>query len=197
MLVGLAIGGVVTAVKMMPERMSRILAFTDLEHYRNGDGLQQWLAQRALGTGGEWGVGIGHSIEKRAGGIPYANSDFIFPIIGEELGMWLSLAVIFCYILVCISGIVIAMHAPTRFGRLLAFGIATMISLQAILHIGVCLALLPNKGTALPFVSAGGTNLVMLLGCVGILANIYRQARHLAPEAEPILSSKGKLTPAL
>jgi cell division protein FtsW len=178
---------IAAAAWQMPERMGRIIAFLDLEKYRNGDGLQQWLSLRAFGVGGDTGVGIGQSVEKRLGGIPYPNSDFIFPIIGEELGLWVCLATLACYLAICISGTLIALSAPDRFSKLLAFGIVSLITAQSLLHVGVCLAVLPNKGMSLPFVSAGGSNLMLLCLAVGILVNIYRQAKHPEPEVDALL----------
>src|SRR6202040_2391770 len=104
-------------------------------------------------------------------------SDFIFPIIGEELGLRFSLLVVFLFVVVIVCGIVIALHAKDRFGLLTATGVVSLLALQAAVNIGVTTSLLPNKGLPLPFISYGGSNLAACLFGVGILLNIYRQAK--------------------
>ena len=115
--------------------------------------------------------------------LPYAHTDFIFPMVGEELGLRVSLLVVFLFVLIIICGMTIALHAKDRFGLLLASGIVSLIALQAAINIGVATSLLPNKGLPLPFVSYGGSNLVVALFAVGLLLNIYRQG-VLEPGAE-------------
>jgi cell division protein FtsW len=107
--------------------------------------------------------------------LPFAHTDFIFPVVGEELGLRITLAVVFTYIVFILCGAIIAMRARDRFGMLLGFGIVVMIALQAAVNIGVTTAVLPNKGLPLPFISYGGSNLVFCLLGVGVLINIYRQ----------------------
>ncbi|MEO8352506.1 MAG: FtsW/RodA/SpoVE family cell cycle protein, partial [Chthoniobacteraceae bacterium] len=139
-----------------------------------GAGLQQWRAQIAFITGGENGLGLGNGRQKM-GYLPEAHTDFIFSMIGEELGLRFTLAIVLCYIVIILCGVLIAMNARDRFGMLLGFGIVVIIGLQAVVNIGVNVSLLPNKGMPLPFVSYGGSNLLFCLLCVGILINIYRQ----------------------
>ena len=155
-------------------RSERILAFLDLEKYKDGAGLQQFQGLIAFGSGGVEGLGLGNGRQKMLY-LPFAHTDFIFPMIGEELGLRFTLLVVFCYIIIIVCGTVISMQARDRFGMLLGFGIATIIALQAAVNIGVTTALLPNKGLPLPFISYGGSNLVFSLLCIGILINIYRQ----------------------
>ena len=107
--------------------------------------------------------------------LPYAHTDFIFPIVGEELGLRFSLVVVFLFVLIIICGMTIALHARDRCGLLLASGVVSLIGFQAAINIGVVTSLLPNKGLPLPFVSYGGSNLVVALFAVGLLLNIYRQ----------------------
>ena len=107
--------------------------------------------------------------------LPFAHTDFIFPVVGEELGLRWTLAVVATYLLFILCGAAIAMRARDRFGMLLGFGITVLIALQAAVNIGVTTGMLPNKGMPLPFISYGGTNLVFCLIGVGILINIYRQ----------------------
>ena len=111
--------------------------------------------------------------------LPYAHTDFIFPMIGEELGLRFTLLVVFCFLLMLLAGALIAMNAKDRFGMLLGFGITIVIALQAAINIGVTTSLLPNKGMPLPFISYGGSNLAVNMLLVGILLNIHRQGRRL------------------
>lgn len=158
----------------IPERLGRLMAFRDLEKYRLGAGLQQYQALIAFGSGGAEGLGLGNSRQKLAY-LPEAHTDFIFPVVGEELGLRITLLVVVCYLVIVLCGVLIAMNSRDRFGMLLGFGIVVLIALQASVNIGVTTALLPNKGLPLPFVSYGGSNLALCLLNIGILLNIYRQ----------------------
>jgi cell division protein FtsW len=156
------------------ERLGRMMAFRDLEKYKLGAGLQQYQALIAFGSGGAEGLGLGNSRQKLAY-LPEAHTDFIFPVVGEELGLRVTLLVVLCYLVIVLCGVLIAMNSRDRFGMLLGFGIVVLIALQAAVNIGVTTALLPNKGLPLPFVSYGGSNLALCLLNIGILLNIYRQ----------------------
>lgn len=169
-----ALGGMYYLATHIGERMGRLLAFLDLERYKSGAGLQQWQALIAFGSGGVEGLGLGNGRQKMAY-LPYAHTDFIFPMIGEELGLRFTLLIVFCFIVIILCGSIIALRARDRFGLLLGFGLVMLIALQAAVNIGVTTALLPNKGLPLPFISYGGSNLAFCLLCVGILINIYRQ----------------------
>jgi len=158
----------------MKERLGRMLAFMDLEKYKETYGLQQWQALIAFGSGGIQGRGLGNGVEKFSY-LPFAHTDFIFPMVGEELGLCATLGVVFCYVVIIVFGTVIAIQARDRFGMLLGMGVVVMLALQAALNIGVTTSLLPNKGLPLPFISYGGSNLVFCLLGVGILINIYKQ----------------------
>jgi len=158
----------------MKDRLGRMLAFMDLERYKETFGLQQWQALIAFGSGGVHGLGLGNGVEKFSY-LPFAHTDFIFPMIGEELGLCFTLGVVFCYLVIILFGTIIAVQARDRFGMLFGFGVVVMLALQAALNIGVTTSLLPNKGLPLPFISYGGSNLVFCLLGVGILINIYRQ----------------------
>lgn len=158
----------------IPERMGRLMAFRDLEKYKLGAGLQQYQALIAFGSGGAEGLGLGNSRQKLAY-LPEAHTDFIFPVVGEELGLRITLLVVACYLVVVLCGVLISMNSRDRFGMLLGFGLVLVIALQAAVNIGVTTALLPNKGLPLPFVSYGGSNLAFCLFCVGVIINIYRK----------------------
>ncbi len=156
-----------------PVRMRRMLAFTDLAKYKAGPGYQVWQAMLAFGSGGINGLGLGNSRQKMFY-LPEAHTDFIFPIVGEELGLIGVLAVLACFMVLVGCGIIISLRAPDLFGQYLGFGITTMIGLQTLINIGVVTAWLPTKGLALPFLSYGGSNVMMNLVAIGVLLSIYR-----------------------
>jgi cell division protein FtsW len=137
--------------------------------------MQTWQSMAAFGSGGLQGVGLGEGRQK-LGFVPENHTDFILSVIGEELGLAATLSVIAAYLVILICGVYIAWHAAETFGMLLASGITFLIGLQALINMGVVTGALPNKGIALPFLSYGGSNLVIMLGCVGLLIGIGRQA---------------------
>jgi cell division protein FtsW len=177
------------------ERMGRLLAFTDLERYKETAGMQQAQALIAWGSGGIEGLGLGNGRQKMLY-LPYAHTDFIFPMIGEELGLRISLLVVFLFVVMIICGIMIALHAKDRFGLLAATGVVALIAWQAIVNIGVTTSLLPNKGLPLPFVSYGGSNLVACLFGIGLLLNIYRQG-NLEPANKKRIALQSRITPRI
>lgn len=167
------VGLVSSAILAMPERMGRFLAFLHPEKYP-ADAYQTQQGLIALGTGGLTGLGLGNGRQKLLY-LPFAHTDFIFPVIGEELGLVGTLGVILMYILFILGGVSIAVKARDRGGMLLGMGMVTIIATQAAVNLGVTTELLPNKGLPLPFISYGGSNLVFCMACVGVLVNIYRQ----------------------
>jgi cell division protein FtsW len=189
------LGGSVITIGATHSRMERLMAFTDLERYKEDAGLQQMQALIAWGSGGMDGLGLGNGRQKMLY-LPYAHTDFIFPMIGEELGLRVSLLVVFLFIVVVVCGIVIALHAKDRFGLLTAVGVICLLALQAAVNIGVTTSLLPNKGLPLPFISYGGSNLVTCLFCVGLLLNIYRQA-VLEPANKRRTALQARITPRI
>jgi cell division protein FtsW len=197
MLLGLlaVIGSSVIFVGATRARMDRLVAFTDLERYKEDAGLQQMQALIAWGSGGMDGLGLGNGRQKMLY-LPYAHTDFIFPMIGEELGLRISLLVVFLFVVVIVCGIVIALHAKDRFGLLTATGVISLIALQAAVNIGVTTSLLPNKGLPLPFISYGGSNLAACLFGVGLLLNIYRQA-ILEPSNKKRTALQVRITPRI
>ena len=156
-------------------RTGRILAWLNPELTKDGIGYQPWEAMIAFGSGGLWGVGLGDSRQK-LGFIPEHHTDFIFAIIGEELGLVTTLAVVVIFVVLMVCGFCIARRAPDTFGMLLATGITFMIGIQAFINMGVATSLLPNKGMPLPFISYGGSNLLLMLVSVGLLLNIAKSA---------------------
>jgi cell division protein FtsW len=176
-LLGAGLAGLVVAIYHIEERLGRLLAFLDPEKYKLAEGLQQWQALLAFGAGGVQGLGLGNGRQKMLY-LPYAHTDFIFPMIGEELGLRFTLLTVFCFLLIMLAGVLIAMNSRDRFGLLLGFGITIIITLQAAINIGVTTSLLPNKGMPLPFISYGGSNLAVSMLLIGILVNIHRHGRR-------------------
>lgn len=170
----LGVGGILYAAINMQERLGRLMAFMDLEKFKDGAGLQQYQAKIAFGSGGLTGLGLGEGRQKMLY-LPFAHTDFILPMIGEELGLRVTLLIVTGYLLVILCGALIAMLARDRFGTLLGFGVVILLAIQAGMNIGVTTGLMPNKGLPLPFISYGGSNLVICLLGVGILINIYLQ----------------------
>jgi cell division protein FtsW len=168
------VAGILFVATQMSERMGRLSAFMDPERFKDDAGLQQMQALIAWGSGGMEGLGLGNGRQKMLY-LPYAHTDFIFPMIGEELGLRVSLLVVFLFVVIIVCGMLIALHAKDRVGLLLGCGIVSLLALQAAVNIGVTTSLLPNKGLPLPFVSYGGSNLAACLFGIGLLLNIYRQ----------------------
>ncbi len=194
----LSLGGVAAILYVathIAERNGRLLAFLHPEQYKLTAGLQQLQALIAWGSGGIEGLGLGNGRQKMSY-LPYAHTDFIFPIVGEELGLRFSLLVVFLFVLIIICGMTIALHARDRFGLLLASGIVSLLAFQAAINIGVVTSLLPNKGLPLPFVSYGGSNLVVALFAVGLLLNIYRQG-VLEPAPRKEMALRARVTPRI
>lgn len=170
-LVGAA--GVVVLIMNSEYQMRRIIGWLDPWSDPIGMGYQPIQSLYALGSGGFWGMGIGNSRQK-LGFLPEQNTDFIFAIIGEELGFIGGAFIILMFILLAWRGYKIARNCPDMFGTLLATGITTSLVIQAFLNLGVVTNTLPVTGIALPFLSYGGSSLLMSMGAVGILLNISR-----------------------
>jgi cell division protein FtsW len=168
-----AVTGLGFILYKMPERLGRLLAFWYPEKYP-ADAYQAQQGLIALGSGGTEGVGLGLGRQKLAY-LPFAHTDFIFPMIGEELGLRFTLLVVFAYVIFIMAAGLIVVRARDKFGMLLGLGFTLLIALQAAVNIGVTTELLPNKGLPLPFISYGGSNLVFCLVGTGVLVNIYRQ----------------------
>lgn len=168
-------------------RWGRIEAWLDLENpiHQLDRGMQQWRALLALGNGGPWGVGLGNGVEK-FGTLTFAHIDFIFPVVGEELGLPFTLGVVFCYVLIAVAGCGIALQSSCVFNRCMALGLTCVIVVPAMVNIGVTTALLPNDGLPLPFVSYGGTSLVFSLAAVGMLVGIHRRSHARVPQEFPL-----------
>ncbi len=156
-------------------RRRRLLAFLDPWSDPLGDGFQLIQAQIAVGTGGVVGQGLMAGIQKLFF-LPYPHTDFIYAVIAEETGLIGATAIAVCFCVITWRGFRIATQAPDRFGALLAVGLTTMIALQAFINISVVLGLVPTKGIPLPFVSAGGSSLLVNMAGMGVLLNVSQHA---------------------
>ena len=160
----------------VPWRMARLVSFWDPWADPQKSGFQVVQSLIAVGSGGTNGLGFAQGKQKMMF-LPFAHSDFIFAVIGEELGLLGTLTVLSAFALFLWRGIRISFMAPDRFGRLLAIGIVTGIVAQALFNMSVVLSMVPTKGIPLPFISYGGSSLVPTLAAVGILLNISQHAR--------------------
>ena len=159
----------------VPFRMKRLVTFLDPWADPQGGGFQVVQSLISVGSGGTNGLGFAQGKQKMLF-LPFAHSDFIFAVIGEELGLVGSLAVVAVFALFLWRGIRTALLAPDRFGMLLSLGIVTSIVAQALFNMSVVLSLVPTKGIPLPFISYGGSSLVPTLAAVGILLNVSQHA---------------------
>jgi cell division protein FtsW len=180
-LVPFGLVGFCLALLSSPTRVKRIAAFLHPQDWASTTAYQASQSLIALGSGGLWGKGLGRGICKY-GHLPEDTTDFIFAIIGEEMGFVGTAAVIGLFIVFVWLGILTVVRCEDRFGQLLAGGIVLAIGIQAAVNIGVVTVVLPTKGIPLPFVSAGGTSMLLSAVAVGVLLSIARQCRKLAKE---------------
>ncbi len=159
-----------------PWRRARMLGFVDPWEDPFGNGYQTLKSLHAMASGGIDGLGLGAGRAKW-GFLPYAHTDFIFAVIGEELGMVGTLFVVILFAAIAAAGFGVALRAPDRFGMLLAVGVTAWMVLQAALNMGAALAVFPVVGITLPLLSFGGTSLVTTLAAMGVLLNVARQIR--------------------
>ncbi len=161
-------------IRMEPYRLQRIMAFLNPWADPLNTGFQSIQSILALGSGGIFGVGLGQSIQKYQW-LPFAHTDFIFAIIGEETGLLGTTAVLAGFALFAYRGYRVALKAPDAFGSLIACGITTWIAFQALINIAAVTVTLPTTGIPLPFISYGGSSLAITLLSVGILMNVAMQ----------------------
>lgn len=162
-----------------PYRMERLVAFINPWKNPQGEGYQLIQSLYSLSNGGLFGVGIFNSRQKYLF-LPFSESDFIFSIIGEETGFFGCVLIILMFTIIVFQGIKIARNAKDRFGVYLAGGITLVIATQVLINIAVVTGSIPPTGVPLPFISAGSTSLVVFMGAIGILLNIYKQAYALS-----------------
>jgi len=158
-------------------RRRRMLAFLHPWDDPLGDGFQVIQSLIAVGTGGMWGKGLMNGVQKLFY-LPEPHTDFIYSVISEELGLIGATAVLLCFAVLTWRGIRVALRAPDTFGSFLALGLTTMVAVQAFINISVVLGLMPTKGLPLPFISNGGSSLLINLVGMGILLNV---SQHVSP----------------
>ncbi len=161
------------AIATSPYRMSRLKAFFDPMADSNAS-YQARQSLMAISSGGMWGKGLGNGVLKY-GHLPEDTTDFIFSIIAEELGFAGAIAVVLVFVGLISVGLIAVLRCDDRFGRLLGCGIVLAIGVQAAINIGVVTVVLPTKGMPLPFISAGGTSMLLSAAAVGVLLNIVQQ----------------------
>lgn len=165
------VAGFIVALFQGSYRLGRLTAFLRPEEYSDTIMYQANQSLIAMGSGGLWGKGLGQGISKY-GHLPEDTTDFVFAIVGEELGLAGTIGVLFLFILFVFLGLAVVWRCRDRFGRLLAAGIVLAIAIQAAVNIGVVTVVLPTKGIPLPFISAGGTSMLLSAAAVGVLLNI-------------------------
>lgn len=173
MIAGAGVIGLLALVKIAPYRMNRFTAFLHPEGDPQGITYHLWQALIAVGSGGFLGLGLGHSRQKFSY-LPEVTGDSIFAVIGEELGFVITSLFVVLLLLFAYQGIKLAKNAPDKFSRLLVVGIISWLIFQSFINICGMLAILPMTGVPLPFVSSGGTALMMSLAAAGILVNVSR-----------------------
>jgi cell division protein FtsW len=166
---------VAAAIIFEPYRLRRLTAFLDPWSDRGDSGYQVVQSLIAVGAGGLTGRGLGYGVQK-LGYLPYPHTDFIYAVVGEELGLVGTTIVLVCFCAITWRGLKTAFRAPDAFGSFLALGLTAMIGVQAFVNMSVVLGLLPTKGITLPFISAGGSSLIMSLAGMGVLLNISQRA---------------------
>ena len=159
-----------------PYRMKRLVAFINPWANPKGEGFQLLQSLYALGNGGLFGVGLFNSRQKYLF-LPFSESDFIFSIIGEELGLFGAVFLILVFFVLIFCIVKIALNAKDRFGCLLATGIASVIAIQVAINIAVVTGSIPPTGLPLPFISAGSTSLVVFMSAIGVVLNISKQSK--------------------
>jgi cell division protein FtsW len=158
-------------------RLERVVTFIDPWKYAQESGYQLVHSLYAIGSGGFWGLGIGKSREKLFY-LPDSHTDFIFSIMSEELGFLGVITVISLFVILILRGFIISLRAQDNFGAYLAMGLTALIGLQAVINMAVVSGLMPTKGLSLPFLSYGGSSLLVNMIAVGILLNISSQSQN-------------------
>ena len=181
------IAGFITVLYYSPHRLDRLLAFLYPERYADSVAYQASQSLIAIGSGGVLGKGLGQGTCKY-GHLPEDTTDFIFSIVGEELGLLGTIGLILLFILFICLGILVVLRCRDRFARLLAAGIVLTIGIQAALNMGVVTVVLPTKGIPLPFVSAGGTSMLLSSAAVGVLLSIAARSTASDPPVSDYLS---------
>lgn len=188
---GTIIGGISAAYLIMSRsyRQLRWQAFLDLDKHRQGIGYQPFQSVMSFGSGEMFGLGLGRGLQVLY--LPEAHTDFIAAIIGEELGFIGVVCVSAAYLVLASRGVRTAFNAEDDYGSFIAFGISTMFGVQALVNLAVAMAMLPTKGLTLPFVSYGGSSLLVNAAAAGILLNISRKRSSVASKASDVPAIAG------
>ena len=173
--VALGLAGVVVAVLAEPYRLQRMRSFFDPTDDNLGAGFQLTQSLIALGSGGLTGVGLGQGLQK-AYFLPAPHTDFIFSVIGEELGLVGTGVILAAFLLLFWRGVRTATRAPDRFGFYLALGLTVLLVWQGLTHMGVCVGMMPTKGLPLPLISYGGSSLLATMAAMGLLLNVSQHS---------------------
>lgn len=194
MLLGVLLVPLMVKLLMEPYRFRRILAFLDPWKDPQGAGFQLVQSFIALGSGGLTGIGLGESKQKLSF-LPESHTDFIFSLVGEELGFVGALVLVCLFLVLFLKGISIAHRMKDLFGYYLASGLTMMIALQALINFSVTTGLVPTKGLPLPFVSYGGSSLLVNMVAVGLLLRLSKgdEARKIADKTEVLMEKKKAL----
>ncbi len=176
------------AIRFREYRYERYLAWLNMDQHRQDLAYQPFQSVMSFGSGGPWGQGLGRGLQTLY--LPEAHNDFIAAIIGEELGFAGVLSLCLVYLLLVARGVRTALRASDDYGSYLAFGISAMFGVQALVNLSVALAILPTKGLTLPFISFGGSSLLVNAAAAGILLSVSRHAH------EPRFTSEDAVTPA-
>jgi cell division protein FtsW len=171
--IGLSALSFAVLVANNPNRLRRFTAYLDVEGNRQGGTYQLYQSLEAFAAGGIDGAGLGQG-RQQINYLPEAHTDFIFAVVGEELGMWCTLAVVAIFAIMFIAGLMHLRRAPNLFHFLLATGCLLLMCLQSIINLGVVTGILPTKGMSLPFISAGLSNLLLMGLILGVLINTQR-----------------------
>jgi len=197
-LAGIGVAGMLAIMVLQPYRMARVEAFLHPELHSRGSALQSLQALIALGNGGVLGVGLGRGTAKLLH-LPEPYTDTIFAVLGEELGLLGTLAVLGLFLVVAWRGFAIAQQSKDPFARLLAVGLTTALCLWSALHAMVCVRLMPTTGLPMPFVSYGGSSLTFSMVCLGLLLNLSRRTQEVfepqAPSKSPWSSDRSPNRP--
>lgn len=192
LLIAAVTGGCAFALAVLqdPLRLGRVMAFIYPERH---PATAYHLAQSKLAfmNGGTFGVHLGNSIQKQLY-LPEAHTDFIFAIIGEELGIIATIGIVLVFFAILVCGLIICFRAPDTFGRLFGFGLTMLLVLQAAINIGVVTGCLPTKGLPLPFISYGGSSLVAALTCVGVLLSIAQAGSEGPDDVRRSVKDRGR-----
>jgi cell division protein FtsW len=193
----LLLGGMFAAwaVRFTTYRWERMLAWFDMAEHRQDLAYQPFQAVLSFGSGELWGMGLGKGMQVLY--LPEAHTDFISAIIGEELGFVGIVGLCLVYLLIVARGVRAALAADDEYGSYVAFGLSMLFGTQALVNLAVAMSLLPTKGLTLPFVSYGGSSLLVNAAAMGILLNISRPRRSLAPEIDPLPSPEASTLVAL